>query len=135
MARFLWPRLCDTRGDMAGEADAWVRSACTALTTTAPEGALDLDGTPPDAIDDGQIDGTVILGGTKLTGGTGTVAGSVIGAIFLVLIDNGLNLLNASPYIYDIVRGGVLLAAVAVDRVSAVRQQVRLDEQRAAHVR
>ncbi|MDU0354940.1 ABC transporter permease [Paraglaciecola aquimarina] len=63
----------------------------------------------------------VILGGTKLSGGSGTVVGSVIGAIFLVLIDNGLNMLNASPYVYDTVRGVVLLVAVIVDRLSEVR--------------
>lgn len=76
----------------------------------------------------------VILGGTKLTGGSGTVVGSVIGAIFLVLIDNGLNLLNASPFIYDVVRGGVLLAAVAIDRYSAVRQHHALEAQKAARL-
>ncbi|MGB5557070.1 MAG: ABC transporter permease [Paracoccaceae bacterium] len=76
----------------------------------------------------------VILGGTKLTGGSGTVVGSVIGAVFLVLIDNGLNLMNASPYIYDIVRGSVLLAAVAIDRYSAVRQRATLNAQRAARI-
>lgn len=65
----------------------------------------------------------VILGGTKLSGGSGSVAGSVIGAIFLVLIDNGLNLFNASPYIYDIVRGVVLIVAVFVDRVSVLNSQ------------
>ncbi len=68
----------------------------------------------------------VILGGTKLTGGSGTVIGSVFGAFFLVLIENGLNLMNASPYIYDIVRGTVLLAAVMVDRLSVRRQQKAL---------
>jgi len=76
----------------------------------------------------------VILGGTKLTGGSGTVVGSIIGAVFLVLIDNGLNLMNASPYVYDIVRGSVLLAAVAIDRYSAVRQRIGLDAQRAARI-
>ncbi|WP_171102083.1 ABC transporter permease [Ruegeria sp. HKCCD7255] len=76
----------------------------------------------------------VILGGTKLSGGSGTVVGSVIGAIFLVLIDNGLNLMNASPYIYDIVRGSVLLAAVAIDRYSAMRQKSALESQRAARL-
>ncbi|WP_424986978.1 ABC transporter permease [Microbulbifer sp. S227A] len=76
----------------------------------------------------------VILGGTKLTGGSGTVIGSFIGAVFLVLIDNGLNLLNASPYIYDIVRGSVLLAAVAIDRYSALRQSAWLQAQRAARL-
>ncbi|MDB6179614.1 ABC transporter permease [Paracoccus sp. Z330] len=77
----------------------------------------------------------VILGGTKLTGGTGTVTGSVIGAVFLVLIDNGLNLMNASPYIYDIVRGGVLLVAVAVDRISALRRERQLRLQKTARLR
>jgi ribose transport system permease protein len=76
----------------------------------------------------------VILGGTKLTGGSGTVVGSVIGAVFLVLIDNGLNLMNASPYIYDIVRGSVLLAAVAIDRYSAARQRASIEAQRAARI-
>lgn len=76
----------------------------------------------------------VILGGTKLSGGSGTVVGSMIGAVFLVLIDNGLNLLNASPYIYDIVRGGVLLVAVAIDRFSAGRRQAGLDLQRSNRI-
>ena len=65
----------------------------------------------------------VVLGGTKLSGGSGTIAGSILGAIFLVLIDNGLNLMHASPYIYDAVRGAVLLVAVSIDRYSYVRQQ------------
>lgn len=71
----------------------------------------------------------VILGGTKLSGGSGSIVGSVIGAIFLILIDNGLNLLNASPYIYDIVRGLVLLTAVLIDRISAHRQEKQLLEE------
>lgn len=77
----------------------------------------------------------VVLGGTKLSGGSGTVLGSLIGAVFLILIDNGLNLVNASPYIYDAVRGAVLLAAVIVDKVSAVRQAKHVLEQKAARVR
>ena len=77
----------------------------------------------------------VILGGTKLSGGSGSVAGSVIGAVFLVLIDNGLNMLNASPYIYDTVRGGVLLAAVIVDRISDVRQKRHVQKQTALRIR
>ncbi len=77
---------------------------------------------------------TIILGGTKLTGGSGTVVGSVFGAFFLVLIDNGLNLLNASPYIYDIVQGLALLAALVVDRVSARRQHQVLLAMRASRL-
>ncbi|RKF17942.1 ABC transporter permease [Alginatibacterium sediminis] len=77
----------------------------------------------------------VVLGGTKLSGGSGTIVGSVIGAVFLVLIDNGLNLLNASPYIYDIVKGVVLLAAVIIDKVSFERQAKHLLEQKALRIK
>lgn len=77
----------------------------------------------------------VVLGGTKLSGGSGTMVGSVLGAVFLVLIDNGLNLIGASPYIYDIVKGAVLLAAVIVDKVSVVRQSKQLLEQKALRIR
>lgn len=76
----------------------------------------------------------VVLGGTKLSGGSGTIIGSVIGAIFLMLIDNGLNLIQASPYIYDAVRGLVLLAAVIVDRVSVSKQEKTLLEQKAERI-
>jgi ribose transport system permease protein len=57
----------------------------------------------------------VVLGGTSLLGGRGSIIGSVLGAILLVVIDNGLNLVNASVYIYDVVKGVILVAAVAVD--------------------
>lgn len=63
----------------------------------------------------------VVLGGTVLSGGKASIVGSILGAVFLVMIDNGLDLLNASVYIYDIVRGAVLVAAVVIDRVSTMR--------------
>ena len=63
----------------------------------------------------------VILGGTSLTGGRGSLLGSLLGAVFLVLIDNGLNLIHASEFIYDIVRGGVLIGAILIDRATTVR--------------
>jgi ribose transport system permease protein len=57
----------------------------------------------------------VVLGGTSLFGGRGTILGSVLGALLLVVIDNGLNLINASVYIYDVVKGVILIFAVVVD--------------------
>jgi ribose transport system permease protein len=61
----------------------------------------------------------VVLGGTLLSGGNASMLGSVLGAIFLVMIDNGLNLIHVSAFIYDIVRGGVLVGAVLIDRASS----------------
>lgn len=60
----------------------------------------------------------VIIGGTSLTGGRGAVVGTVIGALLLGTIDNGLNLLNVSPFLQDVVKGAVILFAVLVDRNS-----------------
>lgn len=64
----------------------------------------------------------VVLGGTNLSGGRGSVGGSLLGAILLIMVDNGLNLINASPFIYDIVRGSVLAGAVVIDRISNAGQ-------------
>jgi ribose transport system permease protein len=60
----------------------------------------------------------VIIGGTSLTGGRGAVIGTVIGALLLGTIDNGLNLLNVSPFLQDVVKGAVILFAVFIDRNS-----------------
>lgn len=54
----------------------------------------------------------VILGGASLAGGKGSVIGAALGALTLALIENGLVLSGASSYIFDMVRGLVLLAAV-----------------------
>lgn len=62
----------------------------------------------------------VVLGGTLLSGGRASMLGSLLGGILLVMIDNGLNLMHASAFIYDIVRGGVLIGAVLIDRASTV---------------
>ena len=54
----------------------------------------------------------VVLGGTSLNGGRGGVVGTALGALILTIVENGLVLTGASPYIFDIVRGVVLLAAL-----------------------
>ena len=61
----------------------------------------------------------VVLGGTSLFGGRGSTLGSVLGALLLTTIQNGLNLIGADPYLYDVVRGLILMAAVSIDTVSA----------------
>jgi ribose transport system permease protein len=58
----------------------------------------------------------VIIGGTSLLGGRGAVVGTVIGALLLGTIDNGLNLLDVSPFLQDVVKGAVILFAVFIDR-------------------
>ena len=56
----------------------------------------------------------VVIGGTPLTGGMGGVAGTVIGALTIAVLSNGLNLAGVSSYTQLIIKGAVLIAAVIV---------------------
>lgn len=58
----------------------------------------------------------VILGGTSLSGGQGFVLPTVVGAVILGVLDNILVLMNVNPFVSDIVKGGVILVAVLIDR-------------------
>ncbi|MEW1842840.1 ABC transporter permease [Nonomuraea angiospora] len=58
----------------------------------------------------------VIIGGTSLAGGRGTLLGTLVGALVLGVIDNGMNLLDVSPFLQDVVKGLVILLAVFLDR-------------------
>ena len=58
----------------------------------------------------------VIIGGTALSGGTGSILGTLIGAIILGIVNNMLNLLGVSPYLQGTVRGLVIIGAVLIQR-------------------
>lgn len=64
----------------------------------------------------------VIIGGTSMLGGEGRVWGSLIGAILMGVLRNGLNLLNISPYIQMVAIGVVIVFAVAVDAIRRKRK-------------
>jgi simple sugar transport system permease protein len=54
----------------------------------------------------------VVLGGTSLLGGSGTVIGTVLGALTIAVIGNGLILVHISPFLVQIVTGAIILAAI-----------------------
>lgn len=58
----------------------------------------------------------VILGGTSLSGGSGFVLPTVVGAMIMGIIDNILTLMNVNPHATNIVKGAVVLIAVLVDK-------------------
>jgi ribose/xylose/arabinose/galactoside ABC-type transport system permease subunit len=58
----------------------------------------------------------VVVGGTSLMGGRGTIWGTLAGAFFIGILNNGLNLYNVSPYDQMMVKGAVFLAAASLDR-------------------
>lgn len=58
----------------------------------------------------------VVIGGTSLMGGVGSLAGTVAGVLIIGIINNGLNLLNVSSYYQQIVKGLIIVGAVILDQ-------------------
>ena len=58
----------------------------------------------------------VVLGGTSLSGGEGSVIGTIIGAMIIGVLNNGLNLMNVSPFYQLIIKGFVIILAVVLDK-------------------
>lgn len=59
----------------------------------------------------------VVVGGTSLSGGKGTMLGTLTGAFIIAVIQNGMNLTNVESYTQKVVLGGVILGAVLVDKL------------------
>jgi ribose/xylose/arabinose/galactoside ABC-type transport system permease subunit len=65
---------------------------------------------------------SVVIGGTSLFGGTGSVFGTVIGSILIGTLINGLVLMNVSTYIQQIIIGVIIVLAVAFDQFAKSRR-------------
>ena len=57
----------------------------------------------------------VVIGGTSMSGGAGTVGGMVIGVLIIGVITNGLNLMSINPFWQEVLKGVIILTAVIVD--------------------
>ncbi len=75
-----------------------------------------------------------VLGGTSLFGGRGAVLpGTVLGALLIQSVENGLVLLNADPYLYPLITSGIIFSAVLLDSVRsfllerACRRKIRME--------
>jgi ribose transport system permease protein len=91
------------------------------LASSAPRSAVGLEFT---------VIAAVVLGGTSLSGGKGSLIGTLIGVIILRILDNGLTLLEVSSFWQDVARGAVLLLAVSFDQI---RQRLSLRGTRHDH--
>ena len=58
---------------------------------------------------------SAVIGGTSLSGGIGTIWGTIIGALIIGVLNNGLDLLNVSAYWQTIVKGSIIVVAVIID--------------------
>lgn len=59
----------------------------------------------------------VVIGGASLSGGRGTVIGTLLGALILGVLRNGLSILNISSYVQQLAIGSVIVVAVVVDKI------------------
>lgn len=59
----------------------------------------------------------VAIGGTSLSGGSGSLVGTFIGVLVLGIISNGLNLLNISAFYQQVIKGIIILVAVLIDKM------------------
>ena len=69
--------------------------------------------------------GAVFIGGASATGGIGTVSGTLIGALIMGILNNGMSIMGINSNVQQVVKGLVLLAAVAFDVIS--KQNIKFD--------
>jgi ribose transport system permease protein len=58
----------------------------------------------------------VVLGGASIAGGRGVIIGTLVGAMLLGVLNNGLNMLGVSPYVQSVIKGGIILLAIFISR-------------------
>ncbi len=68
-----------------------------------------------------RVIAAVVIGGGSLNGGQGTVIGTVIGSMIMGLLSNGCNLLGISPFLQQVIIGGVIVLAVSFDELQRRR--------------
>ncbi len=68
-----------------------------------------------------QVIAAVVIGGTSLFGGRGSLVGTFIGALLIGVINNGLTLLNVNPFWTQFIQGGVIFIAVLLDALNQRR--------------
>ncbi|HEY4326425.1 MAG TPA: ribose ABC transporter permease [Mucilaginibacter sp.] len=80
-----------------------------------------LDSAQPNAGISYELDAiaAVVIGGTSLSGGRGSIWGTVLGAVIIGVLNNGLVLLNVSPFWQQVVKGLVILLAVIIDKANS----------------
>ncbi|MBY4693069.1 ABC transporter permease [Burkholderia latens] len=58
----------------------------------------------------------VVMGGTSISGGRGAILGTLVGALLLGVLNNGLNMVGVNPYVQNVIKGGIILLAIYISR-------------------
>jgi ribose/xylose/arabinose/galactoside ABC-type transport system permease subunit len=64
-----------------------------------------------------------VIGGTSLFGGEGGVGGTILGAILIAMINNGLNITGVTPFMQEIAKGLIIFVVIAIDAIKKSRKQ------------
>ena len=85
-----------------------------------------LDSAQPNAGLGYELDGiaAVVIGGTSLSGGRGPCGGTVLGCLIIGVLNNGLALLDVSPFWQQVIKGLVIIVAVTLDRWGARQERL-----------
>ena len=84
-----------------------------------------LDSAQPNAGSGFELDAiaAVVIGGTSLSGGKGTIMGTVQGTLIIGILNNGLVLLNVSPFWQQVIKGMVILVALVIEKFNSKDKQ------------
>jgi len=63
---------------------------------------------------------SVVIGGTSLSGGIGSIGGTAVGVLIMGVINNALNLMNVSAFYQQVAKGGIIFVAVLIDTLKVV---------------
>jgi ribose/xylose/arabinose/galactoside ABC-type transport system permease subunit len=93
-------------------------SACTGLAAVLQFAFLYGQGDPTTA--DGyelKVIASAVIGGASLSGGAGSIGGTILGAFIMTVVDNGCTKLGLDNWVQEIVTGAIILAAVIIDQL------------------
>src|SRR5690606_33783225 len=115
-------RLCGVRVERTKLRVYALASACACLAAVLQFADLGGMGDPTTA--EGlelKVIAAVVIGGASLTGGEGSIAGTLIGALIMTVVGNGCTQLGFENQVQEIVTGAIILAAVIIDRLRHAR--------------
>ena len=109
-------RLC---GVPVGRVTIMVYMMAARWPASRGHGALDADGgDPTDSIGlELEVIAAVVIGGGSLSGGRGSIAGALMGALLMTVIKTGSTHVGLPNWVQEIVTGAIILAAMALDRL------------------
>ncbi|MCA9149720.1 MAG: ABC transporter permease [Planctomycetales bacterium] len=117
-------RLCGVHVERTKLLIYGLASMCTAIAALLQFSFLYGQGDPTTA--DGyelKVIASVVIGGASLTGGEGTILGTVFGALIMTVVDNGCTKLGLNNWVQEIVTGAIILAAVSLDQLRHRRSE------------